>query len=117
MMNYLAGLLGIALMGAVTTAAIYRGDSLSWQNKYNQRVAQEQTAAQQAKDDAAKQEAKDTAALNAQSSKAIQQATSARNQAQLTAATYQQKLAQLAGKQLDIGHQCALTPVPSDLLP
>lgn len=117
-MNYLSAILGIALLGALLTASLYRNDAQEWKDKYNNRVSQEQTAAQQAKDDAQKQEAADLKNLQAQSSQAIQQATSAKNQAQLTAATYQKKLAQLAGKpNLDLGHACANVNIPGDLIP
>ena len=117
-MNYLAALLGIALLGAISTAAVYRGDAASYHEQLISLKASYAETAQKAKDDAAAQEAKDTAALKLQSSAATQQAAYAKNQAQLAAATYQQKLAQLSGKpKLDIGHQCAITPIPADLIP
>lgn len=115
-MNYFAALSAIALMGAITTAAIYRGDSISWEAKYNERVAQEQTAEQTAKEDAAKQEQADLKNLQSQSSKALQSAQAQSLQAQTQLQDYKVKLAE-ASKAKDLPHLCSSIPIPADLLP
>lgn len=117
-MKLLYGLFALILVSSVVTSAIYRANAADYKAQLITLQASYSQAADKAREDAQAQEAKDTAALKLQSSQAIQQATYAKNQAQLTAATYRNKLAQLAGKpNLDLGHQCANTPIPADLVP
>lgn len=110
---------GLALLAFTASAAVYeRGTAMTWKAKYDSLQASYQTAAVAAVTHAKAMEAADLKARDAQSIAAIQQATYAANQAQLAAETYKQKLAQLAGKpNLDLGHVCANTAIPAELVP
>lgn len=117
-MNYLSAILGIALLAAITSAAVFRGNAAEWHEKYTSLQSSYQIASQQAKDDAALQEAKDLATLKSQSSQAISQAQSAQTQAEKTKQAYEGKLKALAGQpKLDLPHLCANQPIPSELIP
>lgn len=118
-MNPYAWLGGLALLALTASAAVYeRGTAMTWKAKYDSLQTSYQAAAVAAVTHAKAMEASDLADLNRQSSEALKQATSAANQAQLAAATYKQKLAQLAGKpNLDLGHVCANTKIPTELIP
>lgn len=108
----------VLLLASFSYAFWQRGDAIKARADLSTLKASYATQAAAAVTHAQAIEAADLKARDAQAVVAIQQATSAANQAQLTAATYKQKLAQLAGKpKLDIGHQCAITTIPTDLLP
>lgn len=115
-MNYLTYLLGLALAGALLTGSLYRNDAQDWKTKYNDRVNQEQTAAQQAKDDAAAQEKKDLAALQSQSSQALSQAQDAKDKADKERESYEKRLKEASGEK-DLGHACSGVVIPGDLIP
>lgn len=92
-----------------------RGNAESWEGKYNSRVAQEQTAAAQAKLDAAAQEKKDLDALNAQTSSALQLSAEQTREAQTKLAAYLAK--GKASKEEDLGHKCFNVSIPADEIP
>lgn len=106
----------VLIAGSASAAVWERGEMLTWKAKYNLRVAQEQTAAQQAKDDAAKQEAADLQNLQSQSQQAIQQSQLQTEQARKQLTVYQTKLAAAASVK-DDGHRCAGIEIPKDLIP
>ena len=110
-MNYLAALLGIALLGAITTAAIYRADASDYKSQLVSLKASYAEIAQKAKDDAQKQIAADTLKNQQLASQAITEASSAASKANAVKALYLKKLAGL--KPTD----CANTPIPPGLLP
>ena len=116
-MNYLAGILGIALMGAVTTAAIFRGNAADYKAQLISLKASYASAADKARSDAQAQEAKDTAALKLQSSQAISQAQSGEQQAKNQLAIYLQKGNAASKGKVDMAHACFSIQVPSELLP
>lgn len=115
MMNYLAGLLGIALLGAITTSAIYRADAADAKLKLTTLEASYSQAAQQAKDDAAKTEAADLANIKYQTTKAIQSAQTQRDAAKTALQAYLAK--GKASKGSDLSHACFNVPIAQDLLP
>lgn len=117
-MNYLAALLGLALMGAITTTAVYRADAIDYKAKYQNLISSSQLAAQKAKDDAQRE----IDAAKADNDKKRQSAldTHAADLKQIDSmqADYSAKLAILQKQQpKDIPHLCAVTPLPSDLRP
>lgn len=106
----------MALMGAITTTAIYRADAADYKSQLVTLKASYQTAAISAKADALKQEAQDKAVIQKQSNKAIQQAQQDKQQAQKRLADYLAKLKADAGMK-DPGHVCSGVEIPKDLIP
>lgn len=113
---YAYGILGLALMAAVSWGAIERGNAIQAKSDLASLKASYALTAQKAKDDAAKQEAADKAAIQIHTAQAIQQAQTQANNAQSQLRAYQAKLA-AAATEKDLGHRCAGVEIPKDLLP
>lgn len=108
-------LLGFAGLGSL--AVWERGDAEKWHRQYDDRVSQEQTAADKAKADAYKQEQADLANLAQQQTAAIGNAELGKQKAEAGQKQYQANYEALAKKYKDIEHLCAVTPLPADDLP
>ena len=118
-MNLYPYIAGLALLGLVAGWGVWqRGEAEHWHQEYSSLQASYQTAAIKAQDDARAQEHKAEVENQRRADAAVTQAYAAETHAEAIRATYTRKLAQLATQpKLDLGHQCALTPVPPDLLP
>lgn len=115
---YAYGALALALMVAVSWGAVERGNANSWHGKYDSLKASYQEAAIKAEQDAKAQEAKAAAENQRRADLAVTQAYAAQTHAEAIRATYTAKLSALSKQsKLDLGHQCAFTPVPPELLP
>lgn len=117
MMNYLAGLLGIALLGAITTSAIYRSDAADYKSQLVTLKASYAATAQAAKDDAQKQIAADKAENQRRADSSIAQAEAGKKQAQDALSVYLQKGNAASKGKVDMSHACFSVQVPSELLP
>lgn len=115
-MNYLSAILGIALLGAITTAAIFRGNAEDWKAQYTSLKDSYDHAAIIAKWDAYTREKRALENLQSQSSRAIKQAQDEKQQAQTELQRYQAKLKADAGMK-DLGHVCGGVAIPKDLIP
>lgn len=115
-MNYLTALLGIALLGAITTTAIFRADAADYKSQLVTLEASYAQTTQKAKDDAAAQIAADKAENQRRADSAISQALQGQKTAQEQLKNYQAKLKADAGMK-DLGHVCSGVEIPKDLIP
>lgn len=114
-MNYLSALLGIALAGAITTAAIFRGNAAEWKDKYDSLQANYATAAASAITHAQAITAKDTKAIQNQGTNAVASAATKTAAIQVHYKTiYLPSLTKLDPK--DEASKCANLPVPDSVL-
>lgn len=108
----------LAFTGLGSWAVWERGTAEHWHQEYSSLQASYQTAAIKAQDDARAQEHKAEVENQKRADAAVSQAYAAQTHAEAIRATYTAKLSALSKQpKLDLGHQCALTPVPPELLP